>query len=313
MGLALAVLPGIPAAVLMTQVALVLVGKLGALRGLPVLVAALATGAYVSHGFMPALSAHYSPRHIYDAYNRLAAEGEPLGEYRVGRRAAAYYARGEVQELGSQDALLRFLTQGDGRRWAVLPADDLPTINRQYRQQTGDHLYLADATSGRAILAATQPVEGVDNQNFLAKVILDAPRKTQHPVGAIYDHKIELIGYDLELPRGDHVGAGESFVVRWHWRAIDRVPGSWQVFVHMERGPSRLNGDHEPVDGKYPVRMWQKGDIVLDEQKLTVPAHFAPGDYPIFVGFWAGDNRLEVVEGSQDDSNRVRAGVLRVR
>jgi 4-amino-4-deoxy-L-arabinose transferase-like glycosyltransferase len=313
MGLALVVFPGLPLAIALFHGALILLGRLEGRRALPIVVAALAVGAYVSHGFLPALSAHYSPRHIYDIYNRLAGPDEPLGEFRVGQRAAAYYARGEVQEIAQQADLLRFLTEGSERRWAVLPADELPAVNRQYRQRTGKHLYVADATSGRAILAATREVSGRPNQNFLAKVVRDEPGKVGHPVGANYDQKIELVGYDLELPHGDHVGAGESIVLRWYWKVLDRVSGSWQVFVHIERGASRLNGDHEPVDGKYPVRLWEKGDVILDEQTLTVPAHFAPGDYHILVGFWAGEKRLTVVDGPRDDVNRVRAGVLRVR
>jgi hypothetical protein len=313
MGAALLIFPVLPVTVAIAPVAFFLVAKLGRLRTLPVLAAALAAGGYMAHGFLPALSAHYSPRRIYDTYNRMASEAEPLGEYRVGSRGAAYYARGDVRELGSQADLIRFLTEGDGRRWAVMPTEELPAINRRYRKKSGRHLYVADATSGRAILAANRAVSDHPDENFLAKVVLDAPRTVDHPVGANFDGKIELVGYDLELPRRKHVGAGEKFRIRWHWKVLDRISGSWQVFVHIERGPSRLNGDHDPVDGKYPVSLWEVGDVILDEQELTVPAHFAPGDYQIMVGFWIGERRLEVIEGPADDGNRVRAGVLRVR
>ncbi|MFW6050197.1 MAG: glycosyltransferase family 39 protein [Myxococcota bacterium] len=288
-------------------------GRIARARAVPVLLAGAVSGGYAAHGYLPALSAHYSPRGVYDVYARLAEDGEPLGEYRVGNRAATYYVKGELHELENEQALVRFLAQGDGRRWAVVPADELPALDRRFRQRAGRHLYVADATSARVVLAASRPVEGHPNENPFAEHVLDEAPDVQHPVGAVYAHKIELIGYDLELPRDGHVGAGERFTLRWYWRSIDRAPGGWKVFVHIDGFGLRILGDHEPVDGAYPVRLWEKGDVIVDEQELTVPAHFRPGDYRIMVGFWMGDDRLEVVEGPQGGDDRVRAGVLRVR
>jgi hypothetical protein len=61
-----------------------------------VLLAGLVVGCYTGQGFMPSLSAHFSPREVYDTYNALAKSGEPLVEYHVGARTAAYYAKGET-------------------------------------------------------------------------------------------------------------------------------------------------------------------------------------------------------------------------
>jgi hypothetical protein len=135
----------------------------------------------------------------------------------------------------------------------------------------------------------------------------------QHRVGASFDRRIELLGYDLDLPRGDAVGPGQAFTVTWYFRCVTPVPGSYQPFLHVDGFGQRLNGDHEPVNGRYPVRMWSEGDIVVDRQELRVPANFPPGDYTFFLGLYAGESRLEVVEGPEDDANRVAAGRLRVR
>ncbi|MFM8874265.1 MAG: hypothetical protein ACKOJI_13160, partial [Phycisphaerales bacterium] len=51
--------------------------------------------------YLPALSAHLSPREVYDTYNAEARPGEPRAEYRVGGRSAAYYARGEIRAFGA--------------------------------------------------------------------------------------------------------------------------------------------------------------------------------------------------------------------
>jgi hypothetical protein len=85
------------------------------------------------------------------------------------------------------------------------------------------------------------------------------------------------------------------------------------VFVHIDGNSLRLNGDHDPVGGRYPPKLWESGDVVADTQELTVPANFRTGDYVIYVGWFSGSNRLKVESGPDDGIDRVRAGVLRVR
>ncbi len=287
-------------------------GKLGRFRLVPLLVAGAVAGLYISQGWLPALSAHFSPREVYDTYNALAKRDEPLAEYRVGGRAATYYAHGHVRDLASQPDLLAFL-KSKNRDWAVFPSDELPAADRAFRQSTGRHLFIADARSARVLLATNQPIAGRDNQNYLASSVLEHAPKVQFPVHARYQDDIELIGYDLSLPHGSYVGAGETFQVTWYWKALQRVPGSYKVFVHVDGEGLRLNGDHDPVDGRYPVRLWDQGDVVVDRQALTVPANYRPGLYTLFIGFYSGEQRLTVVHGPKDDANRVRAGTFRIR
>jgi hypothetical protein len=305
----------LPALVALVQFVLWAVARLGRYRTVPLLVAGLVVGGYVSQRWLPALSAHLSPRDVYDTYNAKAGPNEPLAEYRVGGRAAAYYARGEVRELQAQAQLVDYLAHdGAERRWAAFPADDLPAVNRAFRQRTKRHLFVADARSARVVLAASRSVPGMANQNFLAEHVLDAPpAHIQHRVDASFEDKIELLGYDLELPHGDYVGAGESFTVTWYWRALRNVPGGYKVFVHVDGQGQRLNGDHDPVEDKYPTRLWDEGDIVRDVQRLSVPPNYRSGDYTFFIGLFSGETRMQVVRGPKDDANRVIAGILRVR
>ncbi|MEM9187863.1 MAG: hypothetical protein AAGF12_01705, partial [Myxococcota bacterium] len=287
--------------------------QLGQYRMVPLALAGLVVGGYAAQGFLPALSSHFSPREVYDTYNQLAAEDEPLGEFQVGRRAAAYYATGEVEEFATQPQLIEFLGQ-EGRRWAVFPTDELASVNRAFRQRTDRHLFVADARSSRVVLASNQAVEDWEDQNFVAEAVLDElPKPPDFMVNANFDNKIELVGYDLELPHEGYVGAGESFTVVWYYRVLSRVPGSYKVFLHVDGQGLRLNGDHDPVDGRYPVRLWDEGDIVVDRQPLDVPGNYRPGAYTFFIGFYSGSSRLTVTEGNQDGDNRVRAGIVRIR
>lgn len=289
--------------------------KLRSWRVAPVLIAGLLVGGYTAHGYQPALSSHFSPREVYDTYNGLAGRGEPLGEFRVGGRAAAYYVRegAEIQEIDSQAGLIDFLQQ-ERRVWAAFRADDLAAINREYRRRAGRHLFVADARSARMLLATNQPVPGRENANYLAEAVLDEPPPDiQHPLRIDFDRRIVLIGYDLDLPHGSYVGPGEAFTITWYFQVNAPVPGSYAPFVHIDGAGQRLNGDHEPVNGRYPVRLWEAGDVVVDRQEIRVPANYGRGNLTIFMGFWAGDNRLDVVEGPADDVDRARVGVLPIR
>lgn len=286
------------------------------LRGaslVPMLLSAVVLAAWMVVRFHPQASTHFSPREVYDTYNALAQSDEPLGEYQVGGRAAAYYARSqELVELRSESDALTFLAR-PGRVWLALPTEQLAQLDRSYRQRASRHLFVADARNARVVLATNQPIEGRADENRLAGFVLDAPPAMQHRVDASFDRRIELLGYDLALPGGDSVGPGQSFAVTWYWRCVTPVPGGYQPFLHIDGFGQRLNGDHEPVEGHYPIRMWSEGDVVVDRHELRVPANFPPGDYTFYIGLYSGESRLEVVEGPEDDANRVAAGRLRVR
>ena len=306
------ILPGIALAIGAVRLLLFLFARLGSYRLLPGIAAGVAVGAYAALVFQPQLSSHFSPREVYDTYNQLASEGEPLGEFRVGGRAAAYYASGEIVELDSQAELIQFL-QRDERVWAAFRADDLASIDRDFRRRSGDHVFVADARSARMLLATNRPVEGVENQNYLADAVRDEPPAIQHPVDVSFDDRIELLGIDLDLPHESYVGPGETFTITWYFRVLAPVPGSYQPFVHIDGPGMRINGDHVPVDGRYPVRLWEPGDIVVDRQELTVPANYRRGNLTIYMGFYAGESRLEVKRGPADEEDRARAGVLPIR
>jgi hypothetical protein len=61
------------------------------------------------------------------------------------------------------------------------------------------------------------------------------------------------------------------------------------------------------------VRLWDKGDVVVDRQRLEVPNDYPAGAYTVYLGFYQGEKRLEISEGPNDGANRVNAGVLRIR
>lgn len=288
-------------------------GRLGSARVFPALGGGLLVGGFVALSFQPALGQHFSPKPVYEAYAELTAGNpEPLASYKLPSTAAHYYTNAPIEELSRQASLIDFLGEG-GQRWAVIQAESLPGINRAFRRKTGEHLFVADARSARLLLVAAKPIEGRPNQSFVAAAVLNEVPQPQYEVGANFDDWLELVGYDLELPGDGAVGAGQRFEITWYWRVIGKAPSGYQVFVHIDGYGLRLNGDHIPVAGRYPTKLWEEGDLIADTQELTVPANYGVGDYAIYVGMFSGSTRLEVKSGHDDGENRLNAGTLRVR
>jgi len=301
-----------PIAIAVGQLVYHLSRFLAPLRVAPMIVGAFAVGAYTSQWFLPQVSEQFSPRGVFDAYNKLGQPSEPLAQHRVEGRAAAYYARGEVKEIAARSELIDFLV-GDGRRWAAFPMEDLADIDVSFRKRTQRHLFIASEPSARVALAASTPVTGATNHNPLARFVMNTAPKVQYPVDGRFEDRVELVGYNLILPGKDHVGAGQTFTVEWVWRVLKANLGTYKVFVHLDGPEQRLNGDHEPVDGRYPVRLWDLGDVIVDRQELSVPATYPSGVYTLYVGFYRGESRLKVAQGPKDEANRLRAGTVRIR
>jgi hypothetical protein len=288
-------------------------GRLGNSRVFPALGGSLAVGVFVAVSFQPALSQHFSPKPVYDAYTELTAgRPDPLASYELPSTAAQRYTNAPIEEITKQIDLISFLRK-EGQRWAVIRADELPGLNRAYRSETGEHLYVADARSARLLLIAAKAIDGRPNQSFIADAVLKDAPEAQHTVGANYDDRVQLLGYDLDLPGGDSVGAGQRFEVTWYWRVLGEVPTGYEVFVHIDGDGLRLNGDHVPVGGRYPTKLWEKGDVIVDTQQLRVPANYPIGDYAMYVGLFSGSKRLKVKSGPNDGEDRMNAGTLRVR
>lgn len=286
-----------------------LFSRLGEQRMWPLLGAGLVVGLYLAHSFTPAVSAHFSQRDVYARYNEVAKAREPLAEYQTGVRSANYYTDATVAALNQLLDVENYLLAQE-RRWLVFPADQLATIDRAYRRKSGRHLFVTDASNRKVFLAVNQTLAGQRNHNPLAQAVRRTPPAVQRPVGVRFGNQIELIGYTLELPHPGYVGAGESFKVRWVFRVLQPLPGAYKIFLHIEGHGQRLNGDHDPVNELYPVRYWDKGDIIIDEQELSVPVHYRPGQYAMHIGFFSGEHRLPV-PGVPD--NRCHAGTLLVR
>ena len=143
-------------------------------------------------------------------------------------------------------------------------------------------------------------------------MLREAP-KVSKTLDVSFEDKLELIGYNLELPQPGYVGPGQKFTIVWVYRVLQSNIGPYQAFLHVDAEGQRINGDHDPVDGMYPVRLWTQGDVVVDRQVVEVPATSPPSKYTMYAGFFRGESRLKVTRGPNDGADRVIVGEILIR
>ena len=165
------------------------------------------------------------------------------------------------------------------------------------------------ALAALAPLAACQEVEKpttmLTQQQWkeVERHILEAEPTPKYKVGAIFDGKIELIGYDIE---GDFT-PGKPATFKFYWRSIKEVDKNWKVFVHFESSKKnkRRNFDHVPVGGLYETTRWRPGQIIEDIHTETLPGDFPVGKAKPLIGFWRGKDRLPITnDTSKTKDNR---------
>ncbi|MBC7255776.1 MAG: hypothetical protein H5T66_06695, partial [Chloroflexi bacterium] len=135
--------------------------------------------------------------------------------------------------------------------------------------------------------------------------LLFAPYKTN----ARFGEMIALRGYEV---RADPLleGVNGKVIVRLYWQALRPPDFDYSVFVHVLDAEGNLvtQSDHAPgaVAG-YPPTYWRRGQVVVDEHIVPIPAQLASGSYAIEVGVynWATGERL-LLEGGQGDRVRLR-------
>ncbi|MFO8072526.1 MAG: glycosyltransferase family 39 protein [Polyangia bacterium] len=265
-------------------------------------VAAAAFGGYVVLQLVPELSRDLSSKHVIDAYRQYRDGDEPLAVLGGGSPPVP------AERLSDRKDLFAWLERPE-RVFALVPPQRLAGLDRSWRLETGGHLYVLDDESERYLLVTNLPRPDEQNVNPIARYVFSEPfdPRPRHPVEVDYDGRVTLLGWELSSDIGeDRMEAGEAFELRTYWRCDQRPRADYRVFVHVDGPGTRINGDHDPVRGAYPMRQWRPGDHVLDVYRGRVPLTQDSGRYTVNVGLYRGRNRLEVVDSGRwrerDDS-----------
>jgi len=266
-----------------------------------------------SQWLIPEASAFFSAKDVFVSFHKFRKGNEPLAQYKTGDRSASYYYPGGIKDLESTEQLFDWLGKKE-RVFVLMPPSSLASVDREFRQRYNRHLPVLDNSSTKAILATNRILADEKDLNPLSRYILYEKPSPRIPMEANMEDKLRFLGYDLLSESGNRwVGGGEKFTFRFYWEVLDKIPGNYRVFIHLDGGGRRYNGDHDVVKGLYPTSQWKKGEYIVDEYEGNLPAHYPVGSYTILMGFFKGDDRLKVTEGKHDGSNRLNLGSFVVR
>jgi hypothetical protein len=282
-------------------------------------VSGVLVGLLMCFAYYPALANQLSPKEVFESYQRIHKEGEPLALLGVGGRTTAYYAGGQPLTLNDVQTGYGWLMAGQGQRhFLAMKADELAKLNQMYREhsQPRANLPVLDARSSQIILAASSLDPGEKNENPFSKVLLSSPPHPQHKLDVNMEDKLLVLGYDVTDQAGhfvDSVAPGRKYRMRTYYQVLAPVTTEWEAFIHIDGFHRRHNGDHKPMDGKYPFSLWLKDDLLVDDYEFGLEPNFSPGPYTVFFGLFVGETRLKVKSGPSDGDNRINGGLLRVQ
>src|SRR5207248_1744700 len=158
------------------------------------------------------------------------------------------------------------------------------------------------------VLVASSLVDGEKNQNTLSRIVLTSPPKPQHKLDAVFEDKLQVLGYDIADGTGrlvEHVAPGKKYHMRTYFKVLSPSTTEWDMFIHIDGFHRRHNGDHKVCEGKYPMALWLKDDLIMDDHEFSLEPNFSPGPYSLWFGLFVGDTRLKLKSGAMDNENRV--------
>jgi 4-amino-4-deoxy-L-arabinose transferase-like glycosyltransferase len=276
----------------------------------------VACGSGLSFGYYPGLAAQLSPQQTFDAFLRLARPGEALGMLGGSSATAPYTAGRSVESFDDGESAYRWLMQPGPRRWLIVRADSLASLNSRHRARTDprQNLPILDAHSSEILLASNRLLSGETSENPLDRYLLGADPRPSHVLDANLGDQLDVLGWDVTDLDGqpvDAIRAGRRFEFVIYYRVTARVTGSWETFVHIDGFQRRFNADHETLAGQYPFSFWKVGDLVADRHTFVLEPNFSAGTYRVFFGLYSGSRRMPVRRGENSD-DRIAAGEITI-
>jgi hypothetical protein len=285
-------------------------------RAQGLLLAFASLGGVASVGFYPALARQLSPQEAVQRYRELRRGDEPLGIIGEHREAARFQGVRDAPTFDAAEPASAWLLERDReRRWLVLRKADLPELNAYFRGLRHTNLPVLDARSSELLLASNRRAPTERDENPLADRVLDVAPAIQHPLHAVLGEKLEVLGWSVRSQNGalePSVAPAKTYRFSIYFRVLSPLSGPWQTFLHIDGLQRRFNADHEPLDGKYPLRFWREDDVLVDTTDVRLEPNFSPGSYRVYFGLFSGDRRLPVSDGPQSE-DRIVAGTLQVR
>ena len=283
----------------------------------------------LAYWFIPVTSHHLSPKELYGRARQLDPKA-PLAQYRFTASGASYYMNGRTSTaLATPDDVIKFLQRPE-RVFIFIGSEELAAIDQVTRvggknasapviapdatpaitpeASTVVEYHVIDDSNSRFLILSNRLGTGQKDLNPIRRFVSTSPPKPAVPMAINFEDKLMLVGYDL--PSDAQHGA--DLTVRLYFHVLAPVGASYKVFLHFDGPGARINGDHVPVDGRFPTQFWSAGTYVTDEYVLKEHSEMS-GIFQLYFGLFSGDHRMKVKEGASDGENRVKLGAVRVK
>jgi hypothetical protein len=294
-------------------------------RGAVAAAAGVLAGTFLRLFAYPTVIHRMSPGGALEEWDKRKRPGDILGFLHVDasqvRSAGAIDGGGPT--LPSAESAARWLGESThARHFLAFAAGELPRLNAAYRAKHGTNVpVLSGASGGGAFLLAGSALgSGERNDNPLEAVVRSSPPEGLTAAAARVGDSLTVLGWRLRDEDGRTASAipGRTTMHLEIAIAVDAEgtpPGGHCTFVHIDHLPTRFSSEHR--EHPYPMSLWRKGDVVIDDFTVQLPAHFHPASYPLYWGVGVlpceDDRRLPVLSGPSDGHDRVALGRLEVR
>ena len=151
---------------------------------------------------------------------------------------------------------------------------------------------------------------------YVKQNLLSAEPTPNHAVGADLGGKVIYLGADLDR---ETVKPGEKLTVIHYWKVVQPPGTEWRIFTHVDgaTGKDWLNVDSTKMRSSYGPDKWKAGDLIRDEQTITMKSDWSSSFAAIHVGLYkkgssSDKDRLPVVSGPTADKGRILVARLAV-
>lgn len=200
-------------------------------------------------------------------------------------------------------------------------------VPEDWKSSTLDvYLGIYHPDKGRATVGGEIPTDGKDrarvaripvgeagpsvDRERLGDALSTTPPEPANALNIRYGQLARMVGYELSSTTA---APGETVDITMWFKAERDIPVGWKLFMHGVGG--RLhNFDHVPVDGKYPVSQWRKGEYIRDTYTVQVPDEISSDRLELLVGLWNKPNkqRAPVTAETEVDEDRAKVAEIKI-
>ncbi len=181
--------------------------------------------------------------------------------------------------------------------WQPGAIDDAYTLNLP-ADMSRDSRYSLDVIVYR--VAAQQEVgrttiDGIRLDSTYAWRSIEPPPRSfsapsiEHRLDAIFDHRIQLLGYNFAQDAG-------TLRLNLIWQAARNIDANYKVFVHVFDPTNETiaaQSDVMPRNNTYPTSRWIEGEVISDT--IAIPlTNVLSGSYRVAIGLFDETGRLSI-------------------